>query len=98
MELLFIIVIAASIGMIARYSLPQRRTYGAFLVPAFATVAATIVWVALLWAGQTFDGGWIWVASITAAVAASLFAALALPKRRKQADAHLLSQLTGAKA
>lgn len=98
MELLFVIVIASCIGLIARYSFPQRGTYGMLLVPAIAAAASAVVWVALLWAGQTFDGTWIWVASLAAAIGASLVTVLALPRRRNEADAQLLAQLSGAKA
>ncbi len=98
MELLFVTVIGASIGLIARYVFPQRGTYGLLLVPAIAAAATSIVWVALLWAGLTFDGGWIWVASISAAIAASLVTVLVLPRKRNESDARLLAQLSGAKA
>lgn len=98
MELLFVTVIGASIGMIARYVFPQRGTYGVLLVPAIAAAATAIVWVALLWAGQTFDGTWIWVASILAAIAASLVTVLVLPRKRDEHDARLLAELSGAKA
>ena len=68
MELLFVTVIGASLGLIARYLLPSRGTYGALLLPAVSGVATAVVWVALLWVGLTFDGTWIWVASLAAAV------------------------------
>ncbi len=98
MELLFVTVIAAGIGLIVRYTLPERHSHGLLLIPAVATVATAIVWVALLWAGLTFDGTWIWVASLGAAVIASLVAALLLPRRRAEADAALFAQLSSAKA
>ncbi|HQG69615.1 MAG TPA: hypothetical protein PL156_04620, partial [Rhodoglobus sp.] len=76
MELLFVTVIGAGIGLIVRYVLPSRGTYGVLLVPAISAAATAITWVALLWAGQTFDGTWIWVASLAAAVAAGIAAAV----------------------
>ena len=98
MELFFVIVIGASLGLIARYVFPQRGTYGLLLVPSIAASATAIVWVALLWAGLTFDGGWIWVWSIGAAIAASIATVLVLPRQRNASDARLLAQLSGAKA
>jgi hypothetical protein len=98
MELLFVIVIAISIGFIVRYLLPQRTTHGVLLLPAIAAAAASIVWVGLLWLGLTFDGTWIWVASLTASAVAALVAGLVLPRRRVSADARLLTQLSGGKA
>lgn len=98
MELLFVIVIAAAIGLIIRYLVAQRGTYGVLLLPAIAAAAASIVWVALLWVGLTFDGTWIWVASLTASGIAALVVALVLPRRRIESDARLLAQLSGGKA
>lgn len=98
MELLFVIVIAAAIGLGIRYLVPQRGTYGVLLLPAIAAAASSVVWVALLWLGLTFDGTWIWVASLTAAGVAALVVALVLPRRRIESDARLLTQLSGGKA
>ncbi|MGV8895491.1 MAG: hypothetical protein ACOH10_13535 [Rhodoglobus sp.] len=93
MELLFVIVISACIGAIVRYSTPKRRTYGAFLLPAVAAAVSAMVWVALLWAGLTFDGTWIWVGAIGAATIASLVVAMVLPGKRIESDAAKLAQL-----
>jgi hypothetical protein len=98
-ELLFVIVIAAGLGAIVRYLIPKRGTYGALLLPAAGAIAAAVVWVGTLWAVRwTFDGTWIWVASLAAAVAVALTLALVLPRRRAQNDAARLRQLSGAKA
>jgi hypothetical protein len=99
MELLFVTVIGAGIGGLFRYILPNRGTYGVLLLPAIAAAATAIVWVLLLWTLRlTFDGTWIWVASLGAAVLASLATALLLPKRRIEHDARRLTQLSGGKA
>jgi hypothetical protein len=98
MELLFVTVIGAGIGLGLRYLVPQHSSYGVLLLPAVAAAATAIVWVALLWAGLTFDGTWIWVASLAAAGAASIAVALLLPRRRAEADARLFTELSGAKA
>lgn len=91
-------VIGAGIGLGLRYLVPRYSSYGVLLLPAVAAAATAIVWVALLWAGLTFDGTWIWVASLAAAGAASIAVALVLPRRRAEADARLFSELSGAKA
>lgn len=99
MELLFVTVIGAGIGAIIRYTLPQRGAYGVLLLPAITAAASAIVWVGLLWAFRlAFDGTWIWVASIGAAVVAGLIVALVLPRRRDEHDARLLTELSGGKA
>ena len=99
MELLFVIVIAAGLGAILRYALPKRSTYGALLLPAAAAIAAAVVWVGTLWAVRwTFDGTWIWVASLLTAFGVALALALILPRRRAELDARKLQQLSGSKA
>jgi hypothetical protein len=97
MELLFVIVIAAGMGTVLRYVLPSRGTYGLFLLPAIAAAVTAIVWVALLWLGWTFDGTWIWVASLGAGFAAALATGIALPRLRAASDERKLSELAGAR-
>ena len=95
MELLFVVVIAIGIGGVLRYVLPSRSTYGILLLPAVSGAATAIVWAALLWLGWTFDGTWIWVASLGAGFAAALATALILPRRRVAHDARRLNELSG---
>jgi len=95
LELVFVIVIGASIGGILRYLLPGRTAYGALLLPAIGASVASGVWAALLWAGLTFDGGWIWVFSFVAAGVASIATALVLRRSRPISDERRLEQLIG---
>lgn len=96
MELLFVTVIGACIGAIARYTMPKRSTYGAFLVPAASAAVTATVWVALLWAGLTFDGTWIWVASIGAGAISGIAIVLVLPRKRVESDDAKLARLARA--
>lgn len=99
MELLFVTIIGAVLGAIVRYSLPGRTTYGSALLPALAAAVTAGVWVTLLWTLRwTFDGGWIWLVSLAAGLAAALITARLAPKRRVAKDARLLSELSGRKA
>jgi cyanate permease len=98
MELLFVTVIGAGLGALVRYTLPQRGTYGALLLPAAAAAVTAAVWVGLVWVGLTFDGTWIWVFSLFAGGAAALVLALVLPRRRVAEDAQRLAQLSGGRA
>lgn len=95
MELLFVAVGGAIFGAFARYLLPGRETSGALLLPAVGVVAACLTWVALTWAGLSFDGGWIWAWTIVVSVLAPVAVAVLIPRRRRQADDLLLAQLTG---
>jgi ABC-type branched-subunit amino acid transport system permease subunit len=96
MELLFVTLIAFCIGLLARYVLPGRDTYGIVLIPCVSAVVTAIVWVALTWAGLKFDGGWIWVVSLVAGTAISLVLVLVLPRTRRSHDAQLLQELSKA--
>ncbi len=96
MELLFVALIGAIIGAVARYTLPGRHSHGATLVPAIGMAAAVTVWSALTWLGLPFNGGWIWVVSLLAAVGSAVAAGVLLPRRRAESDARLLSSLSKA--
>jgi len=98
MELLFVVIIAAAIGATARYSVRGRHTYGAALLPSVSAAVASVVWVALLWLGLTFDGTWIWVAALGTATIVSFAVAAIVPRRRDEHDREMLLDLTGAKA
>lgn len=97
MELLFVVVGGALLGLAARYVIPtDRDTYGVLLTPAVGAAVTAVVWVALLWAGLTFDGGWIWLVSLLVGTAAALAVPFVLPARRQAADAKLLVELSRA--
>jgi hypothetical protein len=96
MELLFVTLIAFCIGLLGRYALPGRDTYGVALIPSIAAVVTAIVWVGLTWLGWKFDGGWIWVVSLGAAAVVTLVLALILPRVRRTNDDELLQKLSRA--
>lgn len=92
MELLFAIVIGAALGLGARYALRGRRTHGVLVLPAIAAAVTAIVWVALVWAGLRFDGGWIWTISLVAGALAAIVAGVVIPRVRTSADAAFLER------
>lgn len=98
MELIYVTVVGAGIGVLLRYLLPGRQTYGVALLPALGAAVTAAVWVGMVWLGFTFDGGWIWLASLGAATVVSLVVALVLTRRRQTADARELHILSGGKA
>ncbi len=94
MELLFAAVIAAGIGAVIRYVVPGREAHGILLLPAVACAVTCAVWVALVWLGWTFDGGWIWVVGLTAGGVAALLVAFLLPRGRRERDEELFAKLS----
>lgn len=96
MELLFVTLGGAILGLAARYSVPKRNTHGAMLVPAIGAMVASVVWAALTWVGWKFDGGWIWVASLVAAGAVASIVSILFGRRRTARDTDLLARLSRA--
>lgn len=95
MEIVFVTVIGAGLGAIVRYLVPGRNSYGMALLPGVAAAATAAVWAILVWAGWTFDGGWIWVASLAGGLLASVLVAVLLPRARAAADTRALHALSG---
>jgi uncharacterized membrane protein YeaQ/YmgE (transglycosylase-associated protein family) len=93
-ELLFVALGGAIVGLAARFLLPGRSTQGFVLVPAIGTAVASVVWVALTWLGWKWDGGWIWWVSLILATVASFAADLVLSRRRAHSDQRMLHSLT----
>lgn len=92
MELLFVVLGGILLGLLGRYMLPERHSYGAALLPAVGGIVAAVAWVALTWLGWAYDGGWIWVVSLGLAAVASVAVAVALPPRRRTADEQLFER------
>ena len=98
MELLFVILIAAGIGFLAQFTIPGRDKRGSLLLGSVSAAAAALVWEGLLWLGFTFDGGWIWVISLTVGGLVAIIVAAVLPRRRRVADRAKLTKLSGGRA
>ncbi|MBN9149887.1 MAG: hypothetical protein KF739_05025 [Cryobacterium sp.] len=93
MELLFVILGAALIGLVPRYLLPHRDTYGSALLPSVSAAVAALVWAGLTWLGWKFDGGWIWWVSLGAGGLAALALPLMISPRRRHHDNELFQRL-----
>lgn len=87
MELLFVVLGAAILGLIARYSLPHRELVGAVLLPLTTAAAAAIVWVLLLWLGMKPSEPWIWLITFAIAIIKAFGGEMYLVRRRQKADA-----------
>lgn len=95
MELLFVALFGALIGLVARYALPHRATHGALLIPAVGTIAAMVAWVALTWAGLRCDQGVIWIATLAVSALVAAGTDLLLGRWRSSADARDLAAIGG---
>jgi len=92
-ELLFVVLGGAIIGLAGRYLLPNRHTHGSALIPAVGVAAASILWVALTWAGLKWDGGWIWWITLLGTAAIVAVADLVIGRLRSTADDRMLHSL-----
>ncbi len=98
MELLFVTVIAAGIGLIVAESLRRRQSYGVLLLPAVDAMVTAAVWVLLVWLGWKFDATWIWVVSLVAGGVVAIVLAIVLPRMRAHADERLMQRLLAGRA
>lgn len=94
MEIVFVTVFGAGFGLLIRYLLPKRDSYGILLLPAIGALATDAIWVALVWLGLKFDGGWIWAISLVAGALICLVVALVVPRVRKNEDERMLAALS----
>lgn len=94
MELLFVALGGALLGLLARYTTPRRLTTGVALVPAIGAAAAGVVWVALTWAGLPWDGGVIWWLTFAAAAGTVYASALLVGRSRERHDQARLADLS----
>jgi hypothetical protein len=93
-ELLFVVLGGAVIGLAGRYLLPNRHTHGSVLVPALGVIAASVLWVVLTWAGLKWNGGWIWWITLLGTVAIVAVADIVIGRLREAADERMLHTLT----
>ena len=94
MELLFVALGGAVIGLIAHYSLSGQVRRGVVLLPAVATALISVLWEGLTWAGLAYSDFLIWGISF-AVTAVTVFAlGVILGRRRTTADDAFYSHLS----
>jgi len=94
MELIFVVVGGAILGLAAQFVVPLRHLRGVAVGPAIGAAVASVVWVALTWLGWAWDGGWIWVVSLVLAALVPAAVLYLLSPRRERADATLFERLS----
>ena len=94
MELLFIALFGAIIGLVAHFALPAREATGEVLIPAISTAAAAIIWVVLTWIGFAYDEPWIWLITLVSTALTAVAANLLFARVRRAKDNELLVKLT----
>ena len=82
MELAFILVYAAILGLVAPYLGIDLKLIGSLVPGAIALVFGTLSWAALTWVGLPYDEAWIWLIVMLGMPAAIWFGAKYIDKRR----------------
>ncbi|AJM77330.1 hypothetical protein [Rathayibacter toxicus] len=96
MELFFVTLVGAVLGLIARYSLPRRQLHGSALVPMLGASIASVVWVGLMWAGLGGNRGLMWLITLLVVAGAVVMIDLSLGRhRQRRDDASLEVMLSG---
>ncbi|MCX8528889.1 MAG: hypothetical protein ORN27_02330, partial [Rhodoluna sp.] len=61
MELAFILVYAAILGLVAPYLGIDVKKIGSLVPGAIALTKGALAWAVLTWCGMHYDQAWIWV-------------------------------------
>jgi uncharacterized membrane protein YeaQ/YmgE (transglycosylase-associated protein family) len=64
MEILFILIYGALLGLISPYLLSGRENFGVLLAPALSLVYGFLVWTVLTWFGLSYNDYWIWTITL----------------------------------
>lgn len=82
LNLLFIIVYAAILGLVAPYVGVKSSSYGSLVPTALGVVSGSAIWILLTWAGFHYDEVWIWIIVMLGMPAAIWFGAKVIEARR----------------
>ncbi|GAA3594762.1 hypothetical protein GCM10022198_18240 [Klugiella xanthotipulae] len=94
MELIFVVLLGILIGLVARYALPGRATYGVVVQLALGAAVSAAVWVGLTLLGLAWDGGWIWAITLTVTALVCVTFSLTLPRIRARKTELRLRELS----
>lgn len=95
MELLFIALGGAIVGLAAQYALPWRLERGVLLVPGVGVIVAMVVWLGLTVLGWPWDGGWIWAVTLVATAVLAVIVGIVVGRARAASDTRMLVGLGG---
>lgn len=82
MELAFILVYAAILGLVAPYLGLDTKAMGSLVPGAIALVKGALAWAVLTWCGMHYDQAWIWVIVMLAMPAAMVIGVRRMAKQR----------------
>jgi hypothetical protein len=98
MELIFVFLASAVLGLLTRYLMPRRLLTGAALIPTAVTATACVLWEGMLWEGMLWVGLVAsnplvsWLIALVGATVAGIALNIWLTRSRHAADQATLSR------
>lgn len=83
MEIAFLLVYAAILGLVSPYVGLKSDKYGSLVPAAAAFIVGAFLWTVLTWVGLSNTDGWIWTIVMVAMPAAMWFGPKHLEAMRK---------------
>ena len=86
MELAFILVYAAILGLVAPYLGINTQAVGSLVPGAIALVKGALAWAVLTWCGMHYDQAWIWIIVMLAMPAAMVIGVRWMANKRPEVN------------
>jgi quaternary ammonium compound-resistance protein SugE len=93
-ELLFVALGGAIIGLVAHYVIPGQVRRGVVVLPALGTVLISGVWEGLTWAGLAYSDFVIWGITFAVTIIAVCGLGITFSRRRTSADDLFFSSMS----
>ena len=82
LNVLFIVIYALILGLVAPYIGVKSDHYGSLVPTALGVISGSLLWIVGTWAGLHYDQAWIWLIVMLGMPAAIWFGAKFIEKRR----------------
>ncbi len=82
LNLLFIVIYAVLLGLVAPYVGLASEHYGSYVPTALAVVSGSVLWMLGTWSGLHYDEAWIWLIVMLGMPAAMWFGSKLMTKKR----------------
>jgi hypothetical protein len=80
--ILFIVIYAGILGLVAPYVGVKSEHYGSYVPTALAITSGSVLWILLTWVGMPYDQAWIWIIVMLGMPAAMWFGGNVIEARR----------------
>ena len=91
MEILFIVIYAVILGLVAPYVAVKSDKYGSLVPAALALVSGCLLWIAFTWLGFPYTEVWIWTIVMLAMPVVMFFASKRIEAHREKLDKEALA-------